>query len=177
MVKTLLNLSLGLVLLVTTACFGNEKDAAEKAPAPISNKLNVRIKTIHGDIVFKLQPDIAPITVSRFQELTQEGFYNGLTFHRVIPGFVAQGGDPSGTGAGGSGKKLKAEFSDRKHVKGTIAMARAQDINSADSQFYITLGEQPHLDGKYTIFGQVIEGIDVVDKIRKGDKMLSVSLE
>jgi cyclophilin family peptidyl-prolyl cis-trans isomerase len=110
-------------------------------------------------------------------ELINQGFYNGLAFHRVEPDFVIQGGDPLGSGMGGSGTKLKAEFNTRKHVEGTVAMARARDPDSADSQFYISLGTHPHLDRNYTVFGQVIEGIDVARKIRVGDKMTSVVIQ
>lgn len=169
-----------LSLFFVLSCDGKESrdnsDAPPKAEKSGSSD-SVRVKTSKGDIVIKLLPEAAPNTVSRFKELVSQGFYNGTVFHRVIPGFVIQGGDPTGTGTGGSGTKLKAEFSELKHKKGTVAMARAQDINSADSQFYIALGAQPHLDGKYTIFGDVTEGVEVLDKIKKGDKMLSVSLE
>jgi cyclophilin family peptidyl-prolyl cis-trans isomerase len=133
------------------------------------------IETEHGTIEIELFPKDAPETVARIQELANSGFYNGLTFHRVVPGFVVQGGDPSGNGTGGSGKKLKAEFNGRKHVEGTVAMARAQDKDSADSQFYISLGTHPHLDGSYTVFGQVKSGIEAVRKIKVGDKMKTVT--
>ncbi|MCO4753204.1 MAG: peptidylprolyl isomerase [Bacteriovoracaceae bacterium] len=163
-------LSVTFTMLLISSCF-NAKDATGTETS------SVRVKTVHGDIVLDLFPDKAPITTARFKELVSKGFYNGLTFHRVIPNFVVQGGDPAGNGTGGSGKKLKAEFNDTKHVKGTLAMARASDINSADSQFYIALGTLPHLDGKYTVFGKVKKGLEVLDKIRKGDKMLSVTAE
>lgn len=140
------------------------------------SKASITLKTVHGQIEFKLYPEQAPITVARIVELTNEGFYDGLTFHRVVPGFVIQGGDPKADGTGGSGKKLKAEFSDLQHVKGTVAMARAGgDENSADSQFYIALNTLPHLDGSYTVFGQVTEGLDILEKIQKGDKIISMS--
>ena len=134
------------------------------------------IKTTHGDIVFKFYPDKATNTVTRIMQLVQSGFYNGLIFHRVIPNFVIQGGDPSGNGTGGSGVNLKAEFNSIQHIKGTVAMARANDVNSADSQFYIALSTLPHLDQKYTVFGQVVEGESVLDKIAQGDKILSMAL-
>ena len=134
------------------------------------------LKTVHGDIVFKFYPQHAPNTVARIIELIQQDFYNGLTFHRVVPNFVIQGGDPDGTGMGGSGQKLKAEFNELQHIKGTVAMARAQDPDSADSQFYIALATLPHLDKNYTIFGQVVEGMDILNKVAKGDKILSLSL-
>jgi cyclophilin family peptidyl-prolyl cis-trans isomerase len=137
----------------------------------------VKITTPHGVIRYKFYSNDAPKTVSRMLELIRAGFYNGLTFHRVLPGFVAQGGDPNGNGTGGSGQRLKAEFNERRHVEGTVAMARANDPDSADSQFYITLAPQPHLDRNYTVFGQVVEGMDVVRKLQVGDKMLSVTIE
>ena len=135
------------------------------------------IFTNKGVIRFKFYPKEAPNTVKRIIELINQGFYNGLAFHRVVPGFVIQGGDPSGNGTGGSGQKLKAEFNDRRHVEGALAMARASDPDSADSQFYIALAAQPHLDHSYTVFGLVVEGIDVVHKIEAGDKMTSVVIE
>lgn len=135
------------------------------------------IRTRKGDIKFRFYPKDAPNTVNRIIELINEGFYNGLTFHRVVPGFVIQGGDPNGNGTGGSGKKLKAEFNQRKHIEGTVAMARAADPDSADSQFYVSLGTHPHLDGSYTVFGQVVEGMDVAHQIQKGDKMLQLYIE
>ena len=120
-----------------------------------------------GRIVFKFYPEDAPNTVDNFIELTNKGFYDGLKFHRVIPGFIAQGGCPLGTGTGGPGYTIKAEFNSQKHIRGTVAMARSQDPDSAGSQFYICLEPQPDLDGKYTVFGQVIEGLNVLDGIVK----------
>jgi len=141
------------------------------------SKVVAVVGTNKGTFKFKFYPEKAPKTVRRIAELMQQNFYNGLIFHRVVPGFVVQGGDPSGTGAGGSGQHIEAEFNDIPHVKGTVAMARAQDPNSADSQFYISLGRHPHLDKNYTVFGYVIEGIEAVEKIEKGDKMTQVLLE
>lgn len=135
------------------------------------------MRTIHGKIVFKFYPKKAPITVKRIITLIQEEFYNGLSFHRVVPNFVAQTGDPTGLGNGGSGKNLPAEFNDVPHVEGTVAMARTQNPNSADSQFYFTLSRQEHLDQNYTVFGQVVEGMDVMKKIRQGDKILSLTIQ
>jgi len=134
----------------------------------------IYIETNHGTIEAELYSKDAPNTVARITELANSHFYDGLTFHRVIPGFVAQGGDPVGNGTGGSGKKLKAEFNQKKHIEGTLAMARSADPDSADSQFYICLGAQPHLDNNYTVFGQVVKGMDSVKKIKVGDKMLKV---
>ncbi|MGE5514525.1 MAG: peptidylprolyl isomerase [Bacteroidota bacterium] len=124
-----------------------------------------------GRVVIELRPDLAPNHVARIKELVREGYYDGLKFHRVIPGFMAQTGCPQGTGTGGSGKKLKAEFSREKHVRGTCSMARAASPDSADSQFFIMFDNSPHLDGKYSIWGQVVEGIELVDNIKKGSSL------
>jgi cyclophilin family peptidyl-prolyl cis-trans isomerase len=140
------------------------------------SKAVVTIETEKGTIKFRFYTKDAPNTVARIVQLIQSGFYNGLTFHRVVPGFVIQGGDPNGNGTGGSGQHLKAEFNSRKHVEGTVAMARAQDPDSADSQFYIALAALPSLDEHYTVFGQVSEGMDVVKKIAVGDKMTKVTI-
>jgi cyclophilin family peptidyl-prolyl cis-trans isomerase len=129
-----------------------------------------------GKIVFEFYPKDAPKTVDNFIALANKGFYNGLKFHRVIEGFMAQGGDPKGDGTGGPGYNIRDEFNSRKHIKGSVAMARTQMPNSAGSQFYICFEPQPHLDGQYTVFGQVIEGIDVVDGIKQGDVMTKVSI-
>lgn len=129
-----------------------------------------------GEIRIELFPEDAPKTVENFVTLAKKGFYNGLTFHRVEPGFVVQGGDPKGDGTGGPGYKIKAEFNKRKHVRGTVAMARSQHPDSAGSQFYITFGPQPGLDGAYTVFGQVASGMEHVDRIKVGDKMKSVQI-
>jgi len=139
----------------------------------------VTIETDKGNIAFEMFPDVAPKTVARITELIKQGFYNGLTFHRVVPGFVIQGGDPKGNGTGGSGVNLKAEFNKKPHLLGTVAMARANDPDSADSQFYICLGPQPFLDGKYTVFGQVTDkaSLDVIQKIQQGDVMRKVTVK
>jgi cyclophilin family peptidyl-prolyl cis-trans isomerase len=141
------------------------------------SKATVVMTTTKGVIKFKFYTKDAPNTVNRMVELISKGFYNGLTFHRVVPGFVVQGGDPQGNGTGGSGTKLKAEFNDRHHQEGSVAMARSQDPDSADSQFYICLAPQPSLDHHYTVFGQVIDGMDVVRNIQVGDKMTSVTVQ
>ena len=130
-----------------------------------------------GEIRLELYPEDAPKTVESFVALAKKGFYDRLTFHRVVPGFVVQGGDPKGDGTGGPGYRLKAEFNSRKHLRGTLAMARSQDPDSAGSQFYICLGPQPSLDGKYTVFGQVLSGMELVDQIRVGDRMQTVRVE
>jgi len=130
-----------------------------------------------GEIRIELYPEEAPKTVESFITLSKKGFYNGLTFHRVVPGFVAQGGDPKGDGTGGPGYTLKAEFNKKKHVRGTLAMARSAAADSAGSQFYICFAPAPHLDGQYTVFGQVVKGMEVVDAIKVGDRMKSVRIE
>lgn len=134
------------------------------------------IETGKGEIVFKFYPKDAPKTVANFITLAKKGFYNGLTFHRVEPGFVIQGGDPKGDGTGGPGYTIPAEFNGQAHLTGTVAMARAADPDSAGSQFYICLARQKFLDGKYTVFGQVTKGMDVVLAIQKGDVMKKVSV-
>ncbi len=130
------------------------------------------IETSNGKIVFKLFPDIAPETVRNFKKLAESGFYNGILFHRVIPGFMIQGGDPntkqpdkSKWGLGGPGYNIKAEFNSRSHLRGVVSMARAMDPDSAGSQFFIVTTDSTFLDGQYTTFGEVIEGIEVADKI------------
>jgi len=127
----------------------------------------VRISTSHGDLVAELWEDVAPKHVESFQKLGRDGFYDDLNFHRIIPGFVIQGGCPRGDGTGGPGYQLEAEFNDRQHVPGTLSMARSQHPDSAGSQFFICLTREHcrHLDGKYTAFGQIVEGMEVVEKI------------
>ncbi len=121
-----------------------------------------------GIVKIQTFPDKAPKTVKRIIQLSESGFYDGLTFHRVISGFMAQGGDPNGDGTGGSGKNIKAEFNDIKHERGIVSMARANDPDSADSQFFICYDSQPFLDGKYTVWGKVIEGMNLIDRIPEG---------
>jgi cyclophilin family peptidyl-prolyl cis-trans isomerase len=123
----------------------------------------------HGRVVISLRPDIAPNHVARIKELSRQGFYDGIVFHRVIDGFMAQGGDPTGTGTGGSGQHLDAEFSDTRHERGTASMARAASPNSADSQFFICFEDAPFLNGQYTVWGSVVEGMEHVDKIKRGE--------
>jgi len=137
----------------------------------------VRITTEKGDIVLELFPDEAPMHVASFIKLAKDGFYDGLTFHRVEPGFVIQGGDPDGDGTGGPGYRLPAEFNTKPHLRGTLAMARSSDPDSAGSQFYICLGDARFLDNQYTVFGHTVEGIETIDKIKKGDKMTKVAVE
>jgi peptidylprolyl isomerase len=123
-----------------------------------------------GRVVIEMRPDLAPQHVARIKELTRQGFYDGIVFHRVIEGFMAQTGDPTGTGTGGSGANLPAEFSREPFVRGTLGMARAQSPDSADSQFFIMFAPGPFLDGKYTVWGQVVEGMEHVDTIKLGDQ-------
>ena len=150
------------------------------------NLIHMELKT--GRVVIELRPDLAPNHVARIKELTGEGFYDGIVFHRVIPGFMAQTGDPTGTGTGGSSKgNLKAEFSREAHVRGTCSMARSSNPNSANSQFFICFDESPWLNGQYTVWGRVIEGMEHIDAIKKGssddngsvsnpDKIISMTL-
>lgn len=136
----------------------------------------------HGRVVIALKPDVAPNHVARVKELVRAGFYDGIVFHRVIDGFMAQTGDPTGTGTGGSGKNLKAEFSRTPHKRGTVSAARAMHPDSADSQFFICFEDSPWLNGQYSVWGEVIEGMENVDKIKRGepvrdpDKMISVKV-
>ena len=136
--------------------------------ADLENQLY--LDTAHGRVVIELRPDLAPQHVEQIKALTREGFYDGIIFHRVIEGFMAQTGDPTGTGTGGSDRPdLPAEFSDAKFERGTVGMARSQNPNSANSQFFINFTETPFLNGQYTIWGQVVEGMGYVDSIAKGE--------
>lgn len=141
------------------------------------------IETTQGNVVIEMKPDVAPKHVARIKELAREGFYDGIVFHRVIDGFMAQTGCPKGVGIGGSDKPdLEAEFSDTKHERGTCSMARSAMPNSANSQFFICFAESPWLNGQYSVWGQVIDGMDNVDKIKRGepvqdpDSMVSVKV-
>ena len=165
MVKKAISLLLAAVLLLlpmTLMSCGKDKN----------NLVRITVENF-GDILIELDPKAAPITVENFKKLVSEGFYDGIIFHRIVPGFVIQGGDPEGTGFGGSKEKIKGEFAANgvdnpiSHERGVISMARAQDPNSASSQFFIVLSDsaKPSLDGKYAAFGKVIEGMDVVDAI------------
>lgn len=137
----------------------------------------IRIQTPKGDIVFAFFPDEAPQHCAAFLKLAEAGFYDGLTFHRVEPGFVVQGGDPAGNGTGSAGYRLKAEFNAKPHLRGTVAMARAADPDSAGSQFYICLGDARFLDNQYTVFGQMTQGFEALDAIAPGDPMTKVTVE
>jgi len=150
---------------VAPTAYKNEKGDAVEKIAIISTKM--------GSISIRLMPNVAPKHVENFIKLTQQGFYNGTTFHRVIPGFMIQGGDPNSKdaknrmmhGTGGPGYTVPAEFSNTPHKRGILSMARSADPNSAGSQFFIVVADAPHLDGQYTVFGEVTDGLDVVDKI------------
>ena len=167
--------------LAIAACRGEANSNLDGQPVRNTGHY-VTIKTNRGNIVVELYPAVAPKTVANFEKLSKHGFYNNLTFHRVEPGFVVQGGDPQGTGMGGPGYEVPAEISaTEKHLRGTIAMARTGDQGnperkSSGSQFYICLAPASFLDGQYTSFGAVVEGMDVVDKIKVGDKMSKVTL-
>jgi peptidylprolyl isomerase len=141
----------------------------EAAMADADPENTLIITTDTGEVKIALRPDVAPGHVARIKELAREGFYDGLTFHRVIDGFMAQGGCPKGTGTGGTGKKLKAEFSSEPHVRGAASMARASDPNSGDCQFFICLDDARFLDKQYTVWGEVVEGMEHVDALPKGE--------
>jgi peptidylprolyl isomerase len=140
------------------------------------------LDTTKGQVVIEMRPDLAPGHVARIKELVKSGFYDGIVFHRVIEGFMAQTGCPHGTGTGGSGQKLKAEFNKEPHVRGTVSMARAQNPDSGDSQFFICFDDASFLDGQYTVWGKVISGMENVDKIKRGepvnqpDKIIKASM-
>ena len=167
-----------LLLLTLTLIFGALIMAPKptKAADTLENTLYMDLKD-NCRVVIEMRPDLAPKHVKRIKELVRQGFYNGVPFHRVIEGFMAQTGDPTGTGTGGSGQKIKAEFSREPHVRGTVSMARPGDVNGADSQFFIVLQDSTYLDGQYTIWGKVTKGMECVDKIKKGSKSDNGSVE
>src|SRR3989442_586017 len=168
--------------IVASACKGEAKNLKLDGQPVRNTEHYATIETDRGDIVVELYPAVAPKTVANFEKLSKEGFYNKLTFHRVEPGFVIQGGDPQGNGMGGPGYDVPAEISPtEKHLRGTIAMARKGDqVNperkSSGSQFYICLAPAPFLDGQYTTFGAVVEGMNVADQIKVGDHIKKVTL-
>lgn len=149
--------------LMSTLTMSDTSDAAD-----LENTLYLELE--HGRVVIDLRPDLAPKHVARIKELAREKFYDGLTFHRVIKGFMAQGGDPKGNGTGGSGQNIPAEFSDEPHVRGTLSMARSSSPDSANSQFFIVFANAAFLDGKYTVWGKVSDGMKYVSKIKRGDE-------
>jgi peptidylprolyl isomerase len=140
--------------------------AKSATAADLENTLYMDLK--YGRVVIEMRPDLAPGHVKRIKELVRQKFYDGVKFHRVIEGFMAQTGDPTGTGTGGSGQKLKAEFNKESHVRGIVSMARAGDPDSADSQFFIVTKDSTFLDGQYTVWGKVVSGMEFVDMIKKG---------
>ena len=143
--------------------------ALPAAAAPAAGP-QLTLETSKGPVVIQLRPDLAPNHVARIVKLTKEGFYDGVPFHRVIEGFMAQTGDPTGTGTGGSNyPDLKAEFTQTPFVRGTVGMARASDPNSANSQFFICFGDASFLNGQYTVFGEVVSGMENVDKLKRGE--------
>ena len=150
-------------LLLTIGVIMTLSDAAQAGDP--ENTLVMEIE--HGTVVIEMLPDVAPNHVARIKELTRQGFYDGIVFHRVMDGFMAQTGDPTGTGSGGSGQNIDAEFSTVPFTRGTVGMARAQNPNSADSQFFIMFDEGSFLNGQYTVWGQVTSGMEAVDKIKK----------
>jgi peptidyl-prolyl cis-trans isomerase B (cyclophilin B) len=139
----------------------------------VNKKYTAVIKTAKGDLTLELYPQDAPVTVNSFVSLARKGFYNGLTFHRIMPGFMAQGGDPTGTGSGGPGYKFQDEFSSRTHQAGSLSMANS-GANTNGSQFFICYAPQPHLNGKHTVFGQLTQGMDALKQLVNGDKMTEV---
>jgi peptidylprolyl isomerase len=151
-----------LVLLVAALIFGGKAMAAD-----LENTLYMDVPA--GRVVIEMRPDLAPATVAQIKALVRQGFYDGIVFHRVIDGFMAQTGDPKGNGTGGSGHRLKAEFSTEKHVRGVVSMARSSDPDSADSQFFIMFAPAPSLDGKYTVWGKIVSGMEYIDQVKKGD--------
>ncbi|MBL4906983.1 MAG: peptidylprolyl isomerase [Sneathiella sp.] len=153
------------LLAVTLLCLSISFVNAAENQNP-ENTLFLDLK--YGRVVIELLPRTAPRHVKRIKELVRQKFYDGIKFHRVIDGFMAQTGDPTGTGRGGSGKKIRAEFSNISHDRGTVSMARSNNPNSGDSQFFIVLDHSNHLDGKYTVWGKVVEGMEYVDMIKKG---------
>lgn len=159
MKKMLLSLTLALTLFASAAL--------AQTPADPENTLYMDLKD--GRVVIEMRPDLAPKHVTRIKELVRQGFYNGLTFHRVIEGFMAQGGDPDGTGMGGTGTKIPAEFSNEPFERGVVGMARSSDPNSGDSQFYIMFANGSFLNGQYTVWGKVASGMQFVDNITRGE--------
>ncbi len=166
-----------LIALITSFFIVEQVASANEA-----NSDKILLNTSKGEIIINLMPEIAPVHVARIVELVKSGFYDGVIFHRIIPGFMAQTGDPKGNGTGGSGTNLKAEFSDYKYINGTVGMARTMDPNSADSQFFICFDGCGHLTGQYTVWGQVETGMKVVEALNVGeppadpDKILSAKI-
>ncbi len=158
----------GIVVSTLTVLGLRTPDSGEAWAVEPENTLLMDLKD--GQVVIEMRPDLAPGHVARIKELVRRGYYDGLTFHRVLPGFMAQTGDPNGDGTGGTGVKLDAEFSSEPHVRGTLSMAREPHPDSADSQFFIVFSRTRHLDGQYTVWGRVIDGMEHVGKIKRGDE-------
>jgi peptidylprolyl isomerase/peptidyl-prolyl cis-trans isomerase B (cyclophilin B) len=172
-----IKLSTALILVLSLALALPAYAKAKKSKSAKATKFVITLAT-GGKVEGELYPDLAPITVDNFAKLAGKHFYDGLSFHRVEPGFVVQGGDPAGNGSGGPGYTIKGEFTTKKnHIRGTLAMARTPDPDSAGSQFYICLAPAQFLDGKYAIFGQVTKGMELVDQIKVGDKMSKVEVK
>ena len=164
------SLTRSLLAALVAASLAGTADAAD-----LENTLYMDLKD--GRVVIEMRPDLAPKHVAQIKRLTRKGFYDGLVFHRVIEGFMVQGGDPDGNGTGGSGTNIPAEFSDEQHLRGVMSMARSRSPDSADSQFFIMLAHSPHLDGAYTIWGKVTNGMKYVDNIKKGDSRRNGSVD
>ena len=180
-------ITLVLVALLLASCGGQAPEPAPtpepttySAPPPMtidtSKQYTATIETEKGDLVLELFASDVPVTVNNFVFLARDGFYNGTTFHRVIPDFMAQGGDPTGTGTGTPGYSFADEFTEHTHVTGALSMANSGP-NTNGCQFFITYTPQPHLDGKHTVFGQLIEGTDVLEKIEQGDTIIRITIE
>jgi len=170
--------TLAMILAIAfTGCSPDKQETGQSVPREISGRPQVILETDMGDIVLELFPAAAPNHVNNFLDLVDKGFYDSLRFHRALEGKLIQGGDPNGDGTGHAGYIIPAEFSNLRHMPGTLAMARGADPNSASCQFYITVSQMPSLDGKYTIFGQVIEGLDVARKISEVETGANPAME
>jgi len=163
--------------LWAVGCGKSKSDSNTPAQVPGGSSVDKKVlfETTQGPFTAEIYGDVK-VSSANFLHLVESGFYNGLVFHRYVPGFVIQGGDPKGDGSGGSEKTIPLEITDHKHVKGALGMARTQDPNSASSQFYVCLDDAHNLDGQYCVFGQVLEGMDNVLKLRQGDKMTKVTI-
>ncbi len=167
---------IGLAALAVASGCAKKEEVKQPEPTGPSRKYAEMIVKDRGTVILELDMKAAPKTAGNFVKLAENGFYNSLTFHRVEPGFVVQGGDPKGDGTGDAGYNLPFEENNLKHIEGALAMARAQDKDSASCQFYITLAPQPDLDGNYVVFGRVAKGMDVVKRIERGDVIQSITI-
>ena len=175
--KIIVILGIVVITVILLRLYFHPGAQTKSIPTTKSTSTLATIETTKGTIIIELDTIRAPITTKNFIQLAKSGFYNGLKFHRYEPGFVIQGGDPQGDGTGGSGKNIPLEINPAlTHIKGAVAMARASDPNSASSQFYITLAEAHSLDGKYAVFGKVVEGMDVIEKLRKGAVIKKITI-